>query len=90
MHRIPIVVNHASIIKSENMVENLAQPSLDESTKLKKFNSSDISIRMSRFVVIATYAYKNDQWKRTISGLFSKACCDFRKVFEDYVTRGNG
>jgi hypothetical protein len=31
---IPIVTNHASVIKSENMVENLAQPSLDEIAKL--------------------------------------------------------
>jgi hypothetical protein len=30
MNRIPIVINHASIINYENMVENLAQPSLDE------------------------------------------------------------
>jgi hypothetical protein len=29
---IPAVTNHASIIELENMVENLAQPSLDETT----------------------------------------------------------
>jgi hypothetical protein len=33
MPKIPIVTNHASIIESENMVENLAQPSLDEIIK---------------------------------------------------------
>ncbi len=33
MPTIPIVTNHASVIESENIVENLAQPSLDESTK---------------------------------------------------------
>jgi hypothetical protein len=27
---IPVGTNHACIVKSENMVENLAQPSLDE------------------------------------------------------------
>jgi hypothetical protein len=35
MPRIPIVTNHASIIESINMVENLAQPSLNEATKLR-------------------------------------------------------
>jgi len=30
MPTIPIVTNHASVIELENMVENLAQPSLDE------------------------------------------------------------
>ncbi len=29
-----IVTNHAFVIKSKNMVENLAQPSLDETIKL--------------------------------------------------------
>jgi sRNA-binding carbon storage regulator CsrA len=33
MPKILIVINHASIIESENMVENLAQPSLDENIK---------------------------------------------------------
>jgi hypothetical protein len=45
---------------------------------------------MSQLVVIATSTYKKDQWKITINGLFSKPCCDFRRVFEDYVTKGNG
>jgi hypothetical protein len=38
--RIPIIINHAYVIKSENMVENLAQPSLDEIIKLKISKSS--------------------------------------------------
>jgi hypothetical protein len=40
MPRIPIVINHAFVIKSENMVENLAQLSLDEITKFKNSESS--------------------------------------------------
>jgi hypothetical protein len=40
MPRILIVTNHASVIKLENMVENLAQPSLDETTKFKNSKSS--------------------------------------------------
>ncbi len=39
MLRIPIVTNHASVIKLENMVENLAQPSLDETIMLRNFRS---------------------------------------------------
>ncbi len=61
MPRIPIVANHASIIESENMVEKLAQLSLDEVVKLRKFNSNDIGIGMSQFVIITIYAYKKDQ-----------------------------
>jgi hypothetical protein len=37
---IPIVINHASVIELENMVENLAQLSLDETIKLKNYESS--------------------------------------------------
>ncbi len=40
MPKIPIVINHASVIKFKNMVENLAQPSLDETTELINFESS--------------------------------------------------
>jgi hypothetical protein len=40
MPKIPTVTNHASIIESENMVENLAQLSLDETAKLNFFESS--------------------------------------------------
>jgi len=40
MLRIHIVTNHAFVIELENMVENLAQPSLDETVKFKKFRSS--------------------------------------------------
>jgi hypothetical protein len=40
MPRNPIVTNHASIIELVNMVENLAQPSLDEATKLRYLESS--------------------------------------------------
>jgi phosphotransferase system IIA component len=40
MPRIPIVTNHAFVIKSENMVEILAQLSLDEITKFKNSKSS--------------------------------------------------
>jgi hypothetical protein len=39
MPRIPIVINHAYVIKSENMVENLAQPSLDETIEFKNLES---------------------------------------------------
>jgi hypothetical protein len=90
MPRIPIVANHASIIESEKMVQNLAQLSLDEVVELRKFNSNDIGTWMSQFVVITTYVYKKDQWKITISGLFSKPCYDFGKIFKDYVTKCNG
>jgi hypothetical protein len=34
------VTNHASVIELENTVENLAQPSLDETTELRNFESS--------------------------------------------------
>jgi len=37
---IPIVTNHASVIELENMVENLAQLSLDETIKLKNYENS--------------------------------------------------
>jgi hypothetical protein len=40
MLRIPIITNHAYVIKSKNMVENLAQPSLDEIGKFNFFESS--------------------------------------------------
>jgi len=40
MFRIPIITNHASVIESENMVENLAQPSLNETIKLRNSRSS--------------------------------------------------
>jgi hypothetical protein len=40
MLTILIIINHASIIESKNMVENLAQLSLDEIVKLKIFESS--------------------------------------------------
>jgi hypothetical protein len=39
MPRILIVTNHAFIIKFKNMVENLAQPSLDEIAELKNLDS---------------------------------------------------
>ncbi len=39
MPRTPTVTNHASVIKSKNTIENLAQPSLDETTKLKNSKS---------------------------------------------------
>jgi hypothetical protein len=72
------------------MVENLAQPSLDETVEFRNFESS-IQVALAKgFVVIATSACKKDQGKRTISGLFSKPHCNFRRIFEDYVTKGNG
>ncbi len=37
MLKIPIVTNHASVIEIENMVENLAQLSLDEIVELNFF-----------------------------------------------------
>jgi hypothetical protein len=40
MPRTPTITNHASVMKSKNTVENLAQPSLDETTKLKNSKSS--------------------------------------------------
>ncbi len=40
MLKILTITNHASIIESKNMVENLAQPSLDEIAKLKNLESS--------------------------------------------------
>jgi len=40
MPRIPIVTDHAFVIKSNNIVENLAQLSLDETTKFRNFKSS--------------------------------------------------
>jgi hypothetical protein len=40
MPRIPMVTNHAFVIKSGNMVENLAQLSLDQITKFRNFKSS--------------------------------------------------
>jgi hypothetical protein len=40
MLKIPAIINHASIIKSNNMVENLAQPSLYETIELRNSKSS--------------------------------------------------
>jgi hypothetical protein len=40
MPTIPIVANHAYVIKLENMVEYLTKPSLDETTKFKNSKSS--------------------------------------------------
>jgi hypothetical protein len=40
MLRIPTITNHAFVIKSKNMVENLAQPSLDETIEFNFFESS--------------------------------------------------
>jgi hypothetical protein len=40
MHRIPTINNHAPIIKSENMVENLAYLSLDVTIEFKYSKSS--------------------------------------------------
>ncbi len=37
---IPIVINHECVIELENMVENFAQPSLNEIVKLKNLESS--------------------------------------------------
>jgi len=37
---IPTITNHAFVIESKNIVENLAQLSLDESAELKFFESS--------------------------------------------------
>jgi hypothetical protein len=34
------LTNHASVTELKNMIENLAQPSLDETTKLKFFETS--------------------------------------------------
>jgi hypothetical protein len=35
MPKIPIIFNHAFVIKLKNIVENLAQPSLDETIELR-------------------------------------------------------
>jgi hypothetical protein len=40
MLRIPTIINHAFVIELENMVENLAQISLDETSKFRFFESS--------------------------------------------------
>jgi len=40
MFIIPTITNHAFVIESKNMVENLAQTSLDETIELKYFESS--------------------------------------------------
>jgi hypothetical protein len=40
MPTIPTIANHAYVIELENMVENLAQPSLDEIAKFRNFESS--------------------------------------------------
>jgi hypothetical protein len=86
MPKIPIVINHAFVIKSENMLENFAQLSLDETAELRNFEST----WASWFAIIATSTYKKDQWKKNISRLFSKPCCNLRRVFEDYAIKGNG
>jgi hypothetical protein len=40
MHRILTIINHAFVIKSKNMVENLEQPSLNETIEFKNSKSS--------------------------------------------------
>jgi hypothetical protein len=52
------------------------------------FNSRNIG--REEFVIIATSTYKNDQWTKTISGLFAETCYDFRRIFESHVTKING
>ncbi len=68
------------------MVENLAQLSLDKTTKLKKFESpiqvASAQGRVLWFAIIATSACKKDQWKKNISWLFSKFI--LKKKLVDY------
>jgi hypothetical protein len=40
MPRILIINNHAFIVESKNMVENLTQLSLDETTEFRNFENS--------------------------------------------------
>jgi hypothetical protein len=40
MLRIPTIINHAFVIESKNMVENLEQPSLNEIVEFKNSESS--------------------------------------------------
>jgi hypothetical protein len=40
MPKIPTITNHTFIIKSKNVVENLAQPSLHETVELRNSKSS--------------------------------------------------
>jgi len=77
MPRIPTITNHAFVIELDNMVENLAQPSLDETVKFRNFESLIQMALAKGFVVIATSKCKKDRGKRTISGLFSKPHCNF-------------
>ncbi len=59
--------------------------------KSKKFNSRGIGTLLSQLIIIATSIYKKDQWKKIINELFSKPCySDFKRIFEYYVTKGNG
>jgi len=40
MPRIPTIINHAFVIESKNMVDNLEQPSLNEIVGFKNLESS--------------------------------------------------
>jgi hypothetical protein len=93
MLKIPITINHAFVIESYNMVENLEQFSLDEVVELLNPKSSTqkaLTHRCHNLLSLPHLPTRKDQWKRTLSGLFSKPCYDFKYKFENYVTKGNG
>jgi hypothetical protein len=91
MPKILTIINHAYVIELENMVENLAQPSLDEIAELKNLETQvALANGCHNLMSLPHLLARKTNGKKTISGLFSKPCCNFRRVFEDYVTKGNG
>ncbi len=93
MLQIPTIINHAFVIKLDNMVENLEQFSLDEVVEFKNSESSiqeALTHHCHNLLSLAHLLTRKDQWKRTISGLFSKPSYDFKKIFEHCAIKGSG
>jgi hypothetical protein len=88
MPKIPVIINHAFVIKSKNMVENLAQPSFDEVAKLKNPESSTqvvLAHSCRNLMSLPHMLAKKTNGKEPLVEY-----CDFFKVFEDYAIKDNG
>jgi hypothetical protein len=88
MPRIPIITNHAFVIESKNMVENLAQPSFDEVAEFKNLESATqvaLAHGCHTLMSLPHMLVKRTNGKEPLVEYY-----DFLKTFEDYGTKGNG
>jgi len=88
MPKIPIVINHAFVIKSKNTVENLAQPSFDEAAKVKNPESSTqvaLAHGCHSLMSLSHLPARKTNGKEPLVEY-----CDFFRIFEDYATKRNG